>query len=155
MLLLTQPLIYGPRSCTKSPAIRVSIQPEREERPSSGDTAGHRVTVLLAGRALSVPGMLCFENSHPALIDNLLFFSLFWRHNALFSLLFALAVLHLTQGSREEYDFSSFRISFVWASFLPNPQLITLRWRLPRMKEHLCACCILALTYHGLGTQLC
>lgn len=82
--------------------------------------------VLVAGGALSAPRMLCFENNHPALIANLIF-SLFLRHNALFSLLFALAALHVTQGSREEYNFLPFRISFVWASFRANPQLITLR----------------------------
>lgn len=111
------------------------------------------MTALVAGGALSPHKMLCFENNHRALIANLIF-SLFLRHNALFSLLFALAGLHVTQGSSGEYNFLPFRISFVWASFLTNPQLITLRWWLPRMKEHLCACCILALTYHLLGTQL-
>jgi len=84
------------------------------------------MTALVAGRALASPESLCFENNHPALIANLIF-SLFLRHNALFSWLFALAALHVTQGSGEEYDFLSFRISFVWASFLTNPQLITLR----------------------------
>lgn len=128
--------------------------------PSSGDTAGHRGAQRDGAARRQSPvwpwgASFWKQPSSSNCQSSFFFFSLFWRHNALFSLLFALAALHVTQGSREEYDFSSFRISFVWASFLPNPQLITLRWRLPRMKEHLCACCILALTYHRLATQLC
>lgn len=123
---LTQPLIYSRGSCSKACAIHVSILLEREGRPSSRDARQQKMTVLVAGRALSAPETFCFENNHPALIANLIF-SLFLRHNALFSLLFALAALHVTQGSREEYNFLPFRISFVWASFLTNPQLITLR----------------------------
>lgn len=128
--LLTQPSIYSRGSCRKSRAIRLSILPEREGRPSSRDAGQRKMTVAGRRRSAVCPPppseTLCFENNHPALIANLIF-SLFLRHNALFSWLFALAALHVTQGSREEYNFLPFRISFVWASFLTNPQLITLR----------------------------
>jgi len=122
--LLTQPLIYSLGSCCEPRANCSSFLPGTGDRLSPRKPARGRGPCQGAGRALPTPEMLCFENSHPTLIANLIF-SLFGRHNALFSLLFALAALHITQGSRKEYNFLPFRLSFVWASFLTNPQLIT------------------------------